>query len=475
MSTTLTYEGPDARTVYAEIKRRCSIPTKIGASDYPYDPKTKVITSRDTESEHVEVYTIVTLTNDKLVAIVPYDAYRRLSCIDPISPTPIQSVNAVFAGVLRDYQVDGAAKVLHQLKTTGRCYLQAPPAYGKTVMMSWIISHLKEKTLIVVPCLTLAEQTQTSINQMLPGLRVHILETSRGERVIPEGTDILIAFVRRLCGTSAPMLQFKTVIFDEVHQLSTTIGIAAMLTVRPNHLLALTATPSERNPITELFVGKCEIKELSDRRWSICFPRIASGLSGDYSGVEGYTQAMGDLTKSLLFLTAIVRMIRYFVGIGKRIVVISLRREMSDQLATMLSDHTDLGKKDECLRTEVDEREITYAVLTPESRRCSNVDVIMGTHKLIGTGFDLSNYVDNFDGKCASVMIFLGSIKNQTLMYQAAGRGFRARDPLAVYPTIADLTVSVNHAKVLLHQARQSDGCVVLSDYGRFLETFANE
>jgi len=467
MAKTITYEGSDAHLLYHEIKRRCSVLTHTG-SEYPYNPITKTIESRKISGEHTEVFSLVSLVETKLVAIVPYEVARTLSCsiAGPPASRPVLE-NAAFVGQLRDYQEDGAAKVIEVLTATGRCYLQAPPAYGKTVLMSYVISHLKEKTLIVVPGLSLAEQTKTSINQMLPGVKVYILETEGGERMIPEDTDVLISFVRRLCGPSAPLLQFKTVILDEVHQLSTTIGISAMLTMRPNHLLALTATPGDRNPVTELFVGKCTIRELADRRWSICFPRIVSGMKGsDYSGVEGYTEAMGDLTDSVPFMTTIVKMVRYFVELEKRVIVITMRRDTSDRLAELLGEASTDGEW---------QGSPSYAVLTPESRRCPNCDVVIGTHKLIGTGFDLSNYVDNFDGKCASVMIFIGSIKNQTLMYQAAGRGFRARDPLAIYPSIVDLPVSVSHTKELLHKARHSDGCVILDRFARFLESFASE
>jgi len=459
----VTYNGADACMAFDEIRKRCTVLTHNG-SDCPYNPLTKTIESRKTSSEHTEVYSVVTLTEDKMVVIVPYHVARTLSYVQLGPPIPKSVLNVVFKGTLRDYQVEGTGKVIEALQTVGHCYLQAPPAYGKTVLMSWVIAHFKERTLIVVPCLSLADQTKTSINMMLPGIKVHILETEGGERVIPEDTDVLISFIRRLCGPA--LKTFGTVIFDEVHQLSTTIGVAAMLTVRPNHLLALTATPGDRNQITELFVGKCSIRELTDKRWSICFPRITAGLSGEkYSGVEGYTEAMTDLVNSQFFAPTIARMVRYFVGIGKRIIVITMRCEMSQKLGSLLEEKVDDKGVEYTL--------LSYAVLTRDNRTCPNCDVIIGTHKLIGTGFDLSNYVDNFDGKCASVMIFLGSIKNRTLMYQAAGRGFRDKDPLAVYPTISDLPVSNTHRQALRKEAQRTDGCVILETYASFLESFS--
>jgi hypothetical protein len=245
-------------------------------------------------------------------------------------------------------------------------------------------------------------------------------------------------------------------VFDEVHELSTKLGIAALLTVRPNHLLALTATPGDRNKITELFVGKCEIEELGTKRWSVCFPRIVSELEGSqYSGMDGYNDAMGDLCKSIPFVGTIARIIAYLVGLGKRIIALTIRTEMCVNLAKTL-----------------DQYKITYAVLTPENRMCPNCDVVIGTNKLIGTGFDLKNYVTDFDGKCADVMVFLGSFKNPTMWYQSAGRGFRSEYPLAIFPGIVGLPVSDSHLAKLKTTAYKTKGCVVLQKYSSFLESF---
>jgi hypothetical protein len=316
--------------------------------------------------------------------------------------------------------------------------------------MSWVIASLKERTLIVVPNLALADQTKVSIEEMLPGLKVQILDT---DGVVEEDTDVLISFVRRLCGSSRPLLPFKTVIFDEVHMLSTVFGIAAMLTLRPNHLLALTATPGERNDITELFVGKCQINE-SDRKWSVCFPKVYSGITKKYTGLGGYTNAMNDLSESVSFMNSIVRMLEHFVSEGKRSIVLTMRCEMSDKIAEYL------------LETET----ITYNVLTPKNRMCDNCDIIIGTYKLIGTGFDLRNYITNFDGKSADVVVFIGSIKDTTLMYQSAGRSFRSENPLAIYPLIADLPISVRHTKELMKNVKDHGGCTILHEYTETLE-----
>jgi hypothetical protein len=416
MATIIKYTGSNANVLRDEILSRCGITLKDGCR-YLYNHPTKTIEDDATRDDIVVVCCIVKCTPNELLAVVPYEVGRTLSCPVPRPSPSTIFINAIFRGSLRDYQAESTIRVVEMLKDTGRCYLLAPPAYGKTVIMSFVISQIREPTLIVTSRIALAQQTKTSVEEMLGGVRVHILDLDKD---VPADVDVLISFTRRLNGPSAAYARFKTVVFDEVHELSTKLGIAAMLTVRPNHLLALTATPGDRNKITELFAGKCEIEELGTKRWSVCFPRIVSGLDGAlYEGMDGYTNAMGDLCQSVPFVTTMAKMIAYFVGLGKRIIALTIRKEMCISIQEALRPYN-----------------VSTAVLTPENRMCPNCDVVIGTSKLIGTGFDLKNYVTNFDGRCADVMVFLGSFKNQTMCYQTAGRGFRSEYPLAILPGI---------------------------------------
>jgi hypothetical protein len=464
MAMIIRYEGPDVILVLEEIKSRCSVPVKGMMPTglyFEYSGDTGVINPIEIAEDVFAVFSVMREEDGAIYVIVPLSVARSLSFSGVGRPIPKPTLTVKFSGKLREYQERGAAQVIEKLQNTGVCYMQAPPGYGKTVIMSWVISTLKERTLIVVPNLGLAEQTKISINEMLPGVRVQILDV---DGVVNGDTDVLISFIRRIHGPSKALLSFKTVIFDEVHLLTTKIGIACMLTTRPNHLLALTATPGERCAITELFVGKCEIREMQNMEWSVCFPRVRSGLRKVYMGREGYTAAMGDLCASDTYVESITRMMIYFVSKGERVIVLTMRREMSDKIAGLLAAMCYV------LPDSEEEIRISHAVLTPENRTCGNCDVIIGTYGLIGTGFDIKNYVVDFDGKHAGVMMFIGSIKDPTLMYQAAGRSFRSKNPLAVYPVVTDLPISVKHSQSLIKEVSEHEGCKIRTDIAKTLE-----
>lgn len=459
MAKLITLCGPDAHSALREIQLRCTVqaqPMQQGCS-YSYDHETRTISPKEENSKSIKVFSVVSMSPESVSVIVPFNVAYRLSFLNVNTPAPRPVITAVFNGHLRDYQENSATRVVDMLRTNGRCYLQAPPAYGKTAIIIWTIMQIRERTLIIVPNIGLAEQTRNSFNEMVPDLKIQILGT---DRAIDENADVVIAFVRRVCGSSEEFKPFRMVVFDEVHLLTTPIGIAALLRLFPARILAVTATPGARNAITELFVGPCQIREMTDRRWSICFPNIPSDLQGDYTGVEGYTQAMNDLCYSETFINAICKTLVYFVGIGKRVVVLTMRCDMSERIAGVLSQM-------------MEGSQFTFAVLSPDSRKCPNCDVIIGTYKLIGTGFDLANYIENFDGKAASIVVFAGSVRGETIMYQACGRGFRAQDPLAIYPVISGLPISAKHTEILKREAAKYDGCTVLSRYAQFLEHIA--
>ncbi len=425
---------------------------------YVYDPNKDGLKIKSEKSidDFSRIFVTISETREEILVVLPYHVYhvmmeeRALNKPMPmILPVP-DFEKVEFVGTLREKQKIDSKKILSMLGERGYCYFMAHPGYGKTIIIAFIIAYLKQKSIVIVPSTSLSTQTVDTLRKRLPDLKVMEVGV---DKKFPEEADVVVCFIGRLRVTPDIIKLYRTVVFDEVHLLTSPQSIPALLSVRPRHLLAVTATEGDRKEMTELFVGKCEIQSLSDKKWSIAFPKVRSNLKGDYSSVEGYTAAMGDLSKSTTFTNTIAKMTRYFHGLDKRVIIITMRREMSTALADLLKG-------------------LKVSILSPETPTCENSDVIIGTHKYVGTGFDLANYIKDFDGKCASVAIFLGSIKNETLMYQTSGRSFRSEHPVAIYPHIIDLPVSESHTKQLKLSARNREGCTELQQFASFLEQF---
>jgi hypothetical protein len=248
---------------------------------------------------------------------------------------------------------------------------------------------------------------------------------------------------------------------------------------------AFTATKGERWRLTNLFVGSNVIKASLVKPWRVCFPRIRTGIdkkkveemvnitiekslrknlqvsSDDESDGEEndertklpssllgkvkssedsrfksmieYGHSMTVLSMSDSFIDFVIDTVNYFVYIKKRVIIITMRTELTDRLYEAL--HLD---SEDGTRFIVD-------YLDRDRRECGNCDILIGTHKMLGTGFDEKNAIRGFEGDAASVLLFLGSIKNETLMYQIAGRAFRSNDPLVIFPHMTDIPVSSRH------------------------------
>lgn len=455
MGTVLIDETGNAVHKLLEIREKCTLSVKSGLT-LEYDKNRKVIVSAENTTERAEVFVVLEHRPMLMKVIVPFFTAREMLPI-PLMPRCKVPVPFVFKATLREYQEKDSVKIINQLERIGSCYFQAYPGYGKTVMMAFMIYYFKLRAIIVVPSLTLVEQTVSAMKLYLPEANVFVMGT---DRVIPDGVDIVICYRGRLNGVSSSLMPFEFLILDEVHMLSTHIGLAGMLTCRPTKVLALTATPGERNNITEKFVGPCEIESLSDKTWHICFPRIFSGLnSADYKGVNGYTEAINALSSCPVYIQSILNMVFYFRRMNQRIIIITMRTDLRDHLQEIIMEM---------------DPSIIVGVLGTDSRKCGNCDIIIGTHKFIGTGFDPANAIENFDNKPFGVVVVCASLKNVTLMYQIAGRSFRNNQYcLAVFPRIADLDVSNSHTNQLQRTVDSMEGCIRLDAFGRFLERFA--
>jgi hypothetical protein len=279
----------------------------------------------------------------------------------------------------------------------------------------------------------------------------------------------MICFRGRLDCPAERLREYPYIVLDEVHTLTTRIGIAGILSTRPGWILAVTATPGQRNAITEKFVGKCELKGSSKKIWHVGFPRFISGLKEEdfraQSAVVSYSLAISALAECPRFITWFKRVILYYHSLQQRVIIITMRLNMNQALAKAFDEHN---------QSLLNQRKrVSYAILDSDNDTCGNVDVIIGTNKCMGVGFDLKNSIKNFDGREAEIVIVMGSFHDPTLAEQIAGRSFRGKRSVTLFPEINDLKVSVKHARLLKEHCEKMQGCIRLDDeYIRFLESF---
>jgi len=410
----------------------------------------------DTEEDYGYIYhcNAVKREDDKydLTVRLPYHLGRKIKGTPPLPISGNRKNTMKFVGDLRDYQKIDCPKILEEMDKRGSSFFVAFPGYGKTVVTCYIASQLASKTLVIVHGVKLAEQCQAEFADHLPNAKFYVMET---DRKIPKDADIVIAFIDRIHGAVGLFDEFEFVIIDESHKHTTPKRIASLMGLKPRRMLALTATPGDKKITTELFVGPSTIAPLIIKKWYITFPQIQSGIEEKKatSGVACFNNALNSLVSSTAYIDKILTFVKYFHQLHKRIIIITMRVALRDHFHAKL---TEMGS-------------ISVAALTKDNKNCDNVDVILGNYQITGTGFDLKSAVNDFDGKHVDVMIFAGSIKDATLMFQMAGRAFRSETALAIFPSVRDIRIFHTHEQLLRENAKQIVGCKILEDYGSFL------
>lgn len=359
-----------------------------------------------------------------------------------------------FKGNLRDYQMQDFPRIIESMEKTGTCYFKADPGYGKTVAMCYILSHFKVPGIVLTSSVKLAAQCAIELRARLPNAKICLYEKGK---IPTDDIDIVVSFAPRIDGKGSLFKRFELLVLDEIHLLSSKCALAGILSLSPKRILGLTATPGERNKISEMLIGPRPFESIYVKTWNICFPKIVTSLDGSrFEGQKGYINAITELSESKDYLEKIITFVQYFNSINERIFLITMRVALREKLADIIKEQ--LG--------------IKTSVLTSEDgdQLCDNADIFIGTHKMIGTGFDLSKYVKDFDGKQAGIMIFCGSIKNETLMHQISGRSFRGEFSLAIFLVAEGIKIFENHAAKMRSHAEKIKGCIIKDEYGEFLE-----
>jgi len=465
----------------------CSVPVPQKQGSY-YLMREGMITSVTTESEVCE---LLIRTGDGRF-IVPFAVARRQAGkLKPLAEPVSFLIKPEFS--LHDYQAEDMVLIKRHLDELGHVYFNARPAYGKTIMVFHLIVYLRQPTVIVLPTIPLVQQTYRGIlaKFSIDPARIAILEL--GEPILPT-VDILIAYVGRLCSRPAEnsgLERFTFAVFDEVHMLTSPGYLCGLMNLRPSRVAAFTATKGKRHDISMLFAGHQVLRGALSKKWTICFPSIVTGVDkaqvtalsrgSKTAGLADYTNTISLLVESPSFRNAIITLAKFFVAQNKRVMIITMRKDMTEALfETLALDARRSSAPGKARGANASSKALEtnstkpYVVdyLDYKKNECGNCDILLGTHKKIGTGFDEMNSIVDFEGDAASVLIFIGSIKDETLMYQLSGRVFRHKDPLVIFPHFVDIPFSTRHVEMMKEIAAVSfaDECVISDELSTALE-----
>lgn len=322
-------------------------------------------------------------------------------------------------GELRENQKDIARQVVQKLKTKRRCLLVLRPGGGKTVISCIVSTCIKLLTVVLVQNKVLLEQWQAEYEKFTDAKTWTV---SKGN-VIPEDTDVIICYIGRVRHIPKEIRErVGMMIVDEAPLLCNQMGVNAMLSFQPRHLLFCSATPSRSRDGMYRIMDEIHGEEIVTSKEKITYSVVR--LKTQFEPIKTNSKS-GRLNwpvyiQSLLY-----------------------NEERNRMIVDGIAEYESLGVKQMVVTSEtahvhilhkmIEEMNIDTDWFCGTKKECRNCSVLVGNVQKCGVGFDEANFCKGYDGKRISVIWVVTEIANEELIEQVAGRGFRAEDPIIIH------------------------------------------
>lgn len=156
-----------------------------------------------------------------------------------------------FRGTLRPHQTEALA-AFEKAKNNGIICL--PCGYGKTFTGIAAARRIGRCFLIFVHKEFLAEQWESELKTLLPGIRIGRIQGDRCD--VGSGFDVAVAMIQTVCSRAFPPSTFERfgfALFDEVHHLAAEHFSQVLQRVQCRAMLGLTATPIRADGLSKVF------------------------------------------------------------------------------------------------------------------------------------------------------------------------------------------------------------------------------
>ena len=102
----------------------------------------------------------------------------------------------------------------------------------------------------------------------------------------------------------------------------------------------------------------------------------------------------------------------------------------------------------------------SVSTLYGSQKKYSNADILIGTTKKIGTGFDEANACSDFKGKPSNVLVMVNTCKEWQTKDQFFGRIMRSDNPMIVW-LYDDIPILDRHFKGLKKDIEATGGTII--------------
>jgi superfamily II DNA or RNA helicase len=341
---------------------------------------------------------------------IPFSYGRNIGT--PI-PANYSSIDIKYIGTLRLEQRSIIIRAFQILKTKNCLLLSTHVGFGKTILALYILSELRLKTVIVVNRIVLIQQWKDSIEKVLSGARICILD-SKNAAVNTDNYDIFIINLVNVCKITSDVFNIGVVIIDEVHTTLSEKMCSDLLYFTPKYLIGLSATPYRLDgtqKLFDLFFGndatifkpllRAHVVYKINTDIKIKLVKVAS------TGRVNWDATIKQQADNSIRNQLIVNIVKSFSS--KTFLILCKRVSHIDALEKLF------------FAAEI----LTEAIHGSKTPSSFNKRVLIGTVQKLGTGFD-----------CPGINALLLACDIERYFIQALGRVFR--DP-RIEPVIFDL------------------------------------
>ena len=183
---------------------------------------------------------------------------------------PLDDSKCIFAGQLRpSQQVPHDTVLRHLLDENGSQsgLLSLATGSGKTVVNLSLLSHLKQRTCILVHKSQLLQQWKAEINKFLPHMKVGIVQQTKKD--FSTDYDIYLIMIQTLLNIDSVPPIFGVTVVDETHHVPSATFSKVLFKVNAKYVIGLTATPTRKDGLIQVLhwhVGEIIYQEKPDRR-----------------------------------------------------------------------------------------------------------------------------------------------------------------------------------------------------------------
>jgi len=342
-------------------------------------------------------------------------------------PYPFQFTSSLFAHQQPIFQ-----EALSILLEHNSILLSLYTGFGKTIMGASLSSSLGLRTLVVTVQTVLPKQWVETYSEHTDA-KVEIFVP---KKVISSDAQIVIVTVGMIEKMPEDLrLSFGTLIIDEAHSFCTKTRLHPLLLVQPKYIIAETATferPDGGEAMMKTIIGVKKVHVPLQKSFKVIKVNTKVAPEIRYTGYGGKQKVCWHtLVKSLVSnpnrLDLIVDWIKN--NLDKKALLLGDRKELIDQISNRLTQEG-----------------IKHDRLYGNKKTYSDSQVLLGTHAKIGVGFDEKTACPDYNNIRINLVYILFSTKQQWLLEQSAGRGFRSELPTIV-DFVDDHTICQNHFK----------------------------